>query len=213
MAKVGGYSLVARAVQSALRSGVIDHCVVSSDDDEILREGELFGALPLRRDPELAQDDTSTIDVVRGSLAFVNSLDDPSLLVLLQATSPFRAPEDIVACVERSSATGSAATICALEHPIEWTFECDQQMRIGIPKGGVPLRRQDAERRYRLAGSVYATAVDRISSGAMLVDSSTLGVVVPHHRALDIDEPMDLEVARSLAGTDWDPLGVESARP
>lgn len=205
LAKVGGYSLTQRAIMSAQQASASLRVLVSSDSTEILSEARRCGAEALSRSPELALDTTPTIDVVR-NLVQSEEFASYEYLVLLQATSPFRSPADIDACLDIASDSGSAVAICELEHPLEWSFQCDDEMRLSLPEGGFSARRQEASPAFRLAGSVYASSIDRLREGGALVDGSSVGHVVPRWRGIDIDEPLDLAIARSLAGTEFDPL-------
>ena len=56
LAEVNGQSLVSRAIESALQSGVVDFVVVSSDNQTILDEATKAGAVPINRPAELASD-------------------------------------------------------------------------------------------------------------------------------------------------------------
>ena len=205
LARVGKLSLVGRSVRCADLASSVDQCIVSSDDDDILLEAERCGAVPLRTNSALAQDETPTATVL------LDFLDDElargvDAVVLLQPTSPFRAPSDVDACVELVRGGQSATTVCENEHPTEWIFDLDATGHLAIPKTGLPNRRQSAAQRVRLTGSVYAWSVDRLRSGGPLIDHGTVAVVVPRHRAIDIDDRFDLEVAQALAGSDYDPL-------
>jgi CMP-N,N'-diacetyllegionaminic acid synthase len=194
---LGGVSLVGRAVRLAQRVAVIDEVVVSSDDDDVLQEAQSHGATADRRLPQLAQDDTPTLDVVRDFLRRHSAVD---VIVLLQPTSPLRIAADVTACVSRLGEAVSVVTVTPVEHPPEWIFAVGEDGRLQ-PFGGWDAlvgRRQDAPTRFRLNGAVYAVKADHVRTGGGLVDRQTLAVVMPAERSLDIDTPLDLEVARLL---------------
>ena len=53
--EIGGRSLIARAVETARATGLVERVVVSTDDDDIAREAERAGAeIPFMRPQELA---------------------------------------------------------------------------------------------------------------------------------------------------------------
>ena len=54
LARLGGRTLVRRALETALAAGSLDVVALSSEDDEILAEAEGLNVVALRRPPELA---------------------------------------------------------------------------------------------------------------------------------------------------------------
>jgi len=89
-----GKPLIAYSIQVALKSKLIDQVVVSTEDIEIAKISEGFGAeIPFLRPKEMARADSSVSDAVeftvnklRGSGYF------PDVLVTLYPTHPFRTP-------------------------------------------------------------------------------------------------------------------------
>jgi CMP-N,N'-diacetyllegionaminic acid synthase len=179
----------------ANRIAAIDEVVVSSDDEEVLREARTHGATAERRQPELATDDAPTLDVLRDYLDRHTAVD---AVVLLQPTSPLRTAFDITACLDRLEDADSVVTVTALEHPPEWTFVVKADGHLAPMCGWDALieRRQEAPERFRLNGAVYAVKADHVRSGGRIVDPQSIAVVMPDDRSLDIDNELDLEVAR-----------------
>jgi CMP-N,N'-diacetyllegionaminic acid synthase len=198
LALVGGRSLVARAVGVAREVPGIDEVVVSSDDPEILREAAGCGAVVEHRAPNLAGDATPMLEVLR---EFIGRRPDVDAVVLLQPTSPLRRAEDARACLAALASADSATTVTPSEHPLSWSFELDPQRRL-VPVMGwdaVATRRQAAPATYRLNGAVYAIRGDALRRGAPLVCETTVAVVMPVERSVDIDREIDLLLARLLA--------------
>ena len=197
LAVIGGVSLVGRAVRLADQIPRIDEVVVSSDDEDILQEARAHGATIERRTSTLAKDDTPTLDVLRDYLERHPAVD---VIVLLQPTSPLRTAADVTASLDRLAEADSVVTVTALEHPAEWTFAIGEDARLEPLNGwdAVVGRRQDAPKRYRLNGAVYAVKAAHIRSGGRLVDRQTVAVVMPGVRSLDIDTELDLALAQLL---------------
>lgn len=197
LAKIAGASLVRRAVEVAYAAG-LDEVVVSSDDDDILAEARGCGALAVRRDPSLAADDTPTIEVLQD---FVVRRPEVEVLVLLQPTSPLRAPQDVRACLDALDGADRVVTVTRNEHPVVWSFRVTTDDRLDPVLGwdAVATRRQDISPTYRLNGAVYALRTEAIRRGDPLVGPGTAVVVMPPERSVDIDGEIDLELARTLA--------------
>ena len=94
-----GKPLVAHTIEHARSAPSVQRVIVSTDDDEIARVAEMFGAEVIRRPSEISG------DTARSEAAIVHVLEELSrkeryesdLVVFLQATSPLRRPEDVQA--------------------------------------------------------------------------------------------------------------------
>ncbi len=93
---VGGKPLVAYTIEASLNSKYITKTVVSTEDFEIAKISEKFGARVISRPHELAQDETKTAPVM---LQVLKELETegykPDYVVLLQPTCPLRDAEYI----------------------------------------------------------------------------------------------------------------------
>jgi CMP-N,N'-diacetyllegionaminic acid synthase len=93
-------SLLVWAIGVGMYAPSIDCLVVSSEDDEILREAWDHGADTIRRPEELATDEISSYPAMLHALDAVEEHYD--YLCLLQPTSPFRAVEDVEGCIRQA---------------------------------------------------------------------------------------------------------------
>lgn len=193
---VDGRPLIAWTVEAARAARSIDRIVVSSDDDAIIAAAVAAGAdAPFVRDPSLATDSASSVDVVLDAIARVPGFD---LLVLLQPTSPLRSATDIDGAVDRLIQTGAPACVSvrpANEHPY-WTFKvgADGGMtRFCEPPGGVPHRRQELPDAWCLNGAVYVVSVPWFLERKTFLSSETVAFPMPEERSLDIDTPDDID--------------------
>ncbi len=198
---VGGHPLVARAVIAAHRSSRVGRVFVSTDDERIGEAASAAGAEVVARPAALGSDEATS------ESALLHALDDltgrgvpePDVLVMLQCTSPFITPSDIdgtIAALDRDGAD-SAFTVTP-SHAFLW--------RSG-PGGAVAanhdattrLRRQDRESEYLETGGVYAMRTPGFRAARHRFFGRMAFHEVPRLRALEIDEPADLVLARALA--------------
>ena len=94
-----GKSLVKRAVTFAVAHPDIDEVIISTDSREILREATDAGAKNFGLRPvELSDDNSKSLDVWRFELsqAKANLGHEFERTVLLEPTSPFRSPQDLI---------------------------------------------------------------------------------------------------------------------
>ena len=116
---LGGLPLVVWSIKAGQAASYVDRLIVSSDDSEIIETCRTAGCeAPFVRPASLAQD-TSDIGP-----ALVHALDQLEaagetfdLLVLLQATSPFRTGDDIDNCIRKCVEAEAPAclTLCTPE--------------------------------------------------------------------------------------------------
>lgn len=203
LAKLGGKSLVRRALETALACPVLDRVGLSSEDPAIWAEAEgLRGVAVITRPPELASDDARAYDVVVHALTVLESRTERyDAVAVLQCTSPFTTVEDIegaVALLRRSGAESVVSIVKAEHHlhPLKMkTLDGDRL---------VPLIEDDLMRpSHELPevwvrnGSIYLSRRDVIEAG-QLVSDDLRGFQMPRERSVDIDTELDLAFAEFL---------------
>ena len=94
LAKVGGKTLVARAIEESIAASVFDEIIVSSDDEEVFRIARLYGVTVIERPRELAANTISS-DKVISNVIDVHQIEPSTVIVYLQPTSPLRTVLDI----------------------------------------------------------------------------------------------------------------------
>jgi N-acylneuraminate cytidylyltransferase len=90
-----GKSIIAYSIQTAIDSDLFDDVLVSTDDDEIGRIAEQYGAGYLKRSADMAQDHVGTQEVMADAMRRVPC----DYAVCLYATAPLLLPQDIDRCV------------------------------------------------------------------------------------------------------------------
>ncbi|MFN5619945.1 MAG: cytidylyltransferase domain-containing protein [Flavobacteriales bacterium] len=85
-----GKPLIAYTIEACKACSFIDGIYVSSDDHEILDVSVQFGARPLLRPTELADDQTPKIVAIRQAVqdASIGALDRDDIVIVAQANSP-----------------------------------------------------------------------------------------------------------------------------
>lgn len=197
--RVGGRSLVARAVATALAAGA--DVVVSTDHDGIADEARAAGATVVRRPDELsgptASSESAVLDVLD---VLAQDGRRPAVTVLLQCTSPFVDPDDLAAAIGRvASGEADVAFAVAPTHDFQWTLDGGEAAPVGHSALHRP-RRQERAPHFRETGAFYVMRTAGLrETGRRFFGRLALQVVDPDG-SLEIDEPADLELARLLAG-------------
>lgn len=191
LADLGGKPLIAHTCEAALASGVLDAVYVNTDSPAIASAAWNAGVpCPILRPRHLAADDTSSRDSNLYLLEFLAKRGERyDAIVVLQATSPLRAPEDIRAGLKLfdEQAPCHVVAVSALV-PRFWLGQLGPDQTFERWTGDQTV--------YRVSGALYVYRwedyVEHWPPGR------TVAYPMPAERSVDIDRMEDLEYARFL---------------
>ncbi len=192
-----GRPLIQWTIDAARASRHIDRLVLSSDDAAIIDVARAGGCeVPFTRDPALATDTASSVDVALDALDRVPGHD---VLLLLQPTSPLRTSQDIDGALELLASGDAPACVGvrpAEEHPY-WTYRTDADGRLTAfaqpGEGEAAHRRQDLPPAWCVNGAIYAIRVEALRRTRSFMPEGTLAYRMPPERSIDIDTLQDVE--------------------
>ncbi|WP_342600369.1 acylneuraminate cytidylyltransferase family protein [Psychrobacillus sp. FSL H8-0483] len=198
-----GKPLIAWTIETALKTNEIDKVIVSTDCSEIANVSTKHGAEVQIRPSKLASDDALVIETIKYVLEELKKSNEQfDYIVLLEATSPLRLPEDVSKCIQKieidkldSIATYKEAD---LNPHRAWKIED------GIPntfiEGVIPwLPRQKLPKAYQLNGAVYVVKVKELmQSSRELVLGKKGAIIMPKERSVDIDDSIDFIIAETI---------------
>jgi YrbI family 3-deoxy-D-manno-octulosonate 8-phosphate phosphatase len=195
--RVGGRSLVARAVDAAMLAVSIDRVFVSTDDAAIAVEARAAGAAIIDRPVDISGDSASSEAAVLHALGAISPR--PDVVVFIQATSPFLDPVDLDAAVYRVSTGAEDVVFSAIQtHAFLWRQEPDGAVGINHDSS-VRQRRQDRNAQFQETGAFYVLRTD----GFVMAGHRFFGRVgiaeVDTARALEVDTQRELELASLIA--------------
>jgi len=211
--KVAGKSLVEWAFFSASESNLFSNICISTDDLEIARHAESFGAeIYFIRPADLALDTSLQIDVINHAVKFFNTQGiKGTSLTLLQPTSPFRYPQDLVNAHSIWDTNQANSLISVLESSQYNISTMYQAGPVSITQGItlLPLTengtsnkgtlRQEFQRQFWRNGAIYIFRLGTSGVGPQLLAEPILGYEMPWHQSINIDTFQDLEVAELIA--------------
>ena len=87
---LNGKPLIEYTLDVALKSSYIDEVIVSTDDLEIEMISKNIGAKIVKRPPAISTDSSLTLDTIKHVIKQVGFINDETIIILLQATSPLR---------------------------------------------------------------------------------------------------------------------------
>jgi CMP-N,N'-diacetyllegionaminic acid synthase len=209
LAPIGGrplFSYIYHTCIEASKEKPLD--LIFSTDCPKIRDAalELGAWAPFLRPAHLAADNVPSWPVVQHAIIEAEKIKNRKydLIVYLQPTSPLCRPQDIVSCIEtleKEPHFDSAVAVTEVEtHPFRMKRLLGGRSLVNyIDQGFEDMRpRQQLPKVYRRAGSVYASRRNIIFDQNTLVAESCAGIVVPPETAVDVDNPIDLQLVRLL---------------
>lgn len=197
-----GRPLIAHTIAQAKASGLFERVAVSSDSDDILSAASANGAdLIIKRPDELASDTAGKMPAIAHA---VRSAEEQAgtrydICVDLDATSPLRLPQDIVAAVQllqdagcKSVITGAAAHRSPYFNLVErgpgGVVRLSKQLEKGI------VRRQDSPACFDMNASIYVWRRDALLADPRVFYDDTRLYEMPRERSFDIDDELDFSI-------------------
>lgn len=192
--EIGGKPLIAWTIDAAKGARCVDRVILSSDDADIIRVAKEYGCeVPFVREARLAQDDTTTMEVVFDTLERCPGYD---WVLLLQPTSPLRSADDIDRAAERCLRHDAPAcvSVCMAQESPYWMFtmRADDQLEALLPNFQL-TRRQDLPPVYSLNGAIYLARTEWLRQQKKFISEGTVSYEMPVQRSIDIDSESDFQ--------------------
>lgn len=198
-----GKPMLAWTVEAAVQSGQFDRVLVSTDDVEIAKIGQSFGAsVPFLRE-------TAADDVASSSAATLAALrqaeqhwgDKYEVVTQLMANCPLRDATDIRASIKNFVASGADAQISSFRfgwmNPW-WAAKLGEQ---GSPEYLFPnarsARSQDLPPLYCPSGAIWVARNSALKAAETFYVPNHIFFPLTWMSAMDIDDVEDLEMARA----------------
>lgn len=212
IAELGGRPLLAYSVEAAFETlkelGLEkepQRIILSTDSEMIAEVGRKEGlAVPFLRPAELSTDTAGSREVILHAMDWADAQEiSYNSVVLLQPTSPFRRAEHVIGAMQlfNPSDADMVVSVCeATANPYYNCFETDPNSGfLHISKGdGLLTRRQDAPKAWEYNGAVYIINPQSIREMPLGKFPRRIPFEMSREDSLDIDTPLDLEIARIL---------------
>ena len=210
-----GKPLIAYTIEVAKKSKYINRIIVATDSKDIKKVAEDFGAeVPFMRPDEMSQKLSRAYDTYRYFLKKFKEEQNyrPDIFVCLFATSYTKTIEEVDAAIEKLITT-----------KCDWVFtatECEHHpYRFFVPKGKDKIEnfckdvksydlygnRQELPAVYRINGNAFVTWTENIENNTTYnidmvdyPDTDVRYVLCPQEHSMDIDTPLDFEIAEFL---------------
>lgn len=195
-----GKPIIAYSIEAAQQTGLFDDIMVSTDDEEIARTSENYGAcIPFLRSQENANDHAGLADVlveVMTTYKNNNKVFDNICCILPTAplTTPLRIKEAYHLLIHGN--WDSVVPVVEFSYPIFRALEYGEKERIKmIWPEYLYSRSQDLKPAYHDSGSFYWVKWDAFLSERKFFCTNGTGIVVSELEVQDIDTMTDWKMA------------------
>lgn len=188
--------IIAYSIEAALKSGLFDEVMVSTDDTEIADIAKQYGAsVPFLRSAETANDFATTRDVLNEVVSeYQKRGQEFDAICCIYATAPLIAAEDIIEAYMTLSCSDFACVypVVQFSYPI---WRCLDVAEDGSMKRHWPeyenSRSQDLPKEYHDSGTFYW---HRLAEGK-IADGKHGAIIMSEERVQDIDTKTDWKLA------------------
>lgn len=200
---LNGKPLIAYTIECAKKSGMFHKIFVSTDSQKYADIATELGAdASFLRSEENSSDTAGSWDVVREVIArLALQGENYDEIMLLQATSPLRASEDIINAVSLLHEKRGNAVISLTEcdHSPIWcnTLPEDLSMDHFDREEYRDLPRQMLPTFYRYNGAIYLVTAEELQKKNML-ENGCYAYIMPRERSIDIDTALDFMIAEAI---------------
>ncbi|NLW91140.1 MAG: acylneuraminate cytidylyltransferase family protein [Syntrophomonadaceae bacterium] len=195
-----GKPLIAWSILQAKHTPEIDEVYLTSDSNEILDIAKEFGASTIVRPADIAGDTASSESAIEHALSVIGN--DVELVIMLQATSPLRKPDDLSKAIRqfREEKWDSAFSGAMLDDFLIWDLDQEGQLKSFnydyLNRG----RRQDRKSQYVENGSFYLFKPEILAQGNRM--GGKIGVyLMEFWQTFEIDNRDDIKLMEILFQT------------
>jgi len=207
-----GKPLLAYTIDAVKNSQHVNRFIVSTENQEIATISTTYGAEVLIRPRELAQDESSTEDVVFNVLDQLQQKEQytPDVIILLQPTSPLRTTEDINSALTMflTSSGDSLISVTEFDHTPYWAFRIEKGFLKSEFTQDKLKRSQESPKLYRPNGSIFIIRTQTFLKNRSFYTNHSIPYIMPRERSIDIDDEFDFSMAEILLkkseGKKWD---------
>ena len=194
-----GKPIMAYSIEAALKSGLFEEVMVSTDDEEFAEVARKFGAsVPFLRSEATANDYATTVDVL---LEVVNTYRQQGKefdkVCCLYSTAPFVTPERLKeAYAKLSDCVDGCFTIVEYSYPIQRSLRINGSglVEMKFPEH-LKSRTQDLEKVYHDAGQFYFIKTSAMEQEKTVWCKRTKPLILSELEVQDLDTLTDWQLA------------------
>ena len=195
---LNGIPLLKYTTNEVKKSKYIDQYFVSTDDDDIFKfchEDAMVSTFDRRE-----ASDTQTSAEALWEVTMIHNKFD--YIVEIMCTNPLKNVEDIDGVIEKLDETGSDSVVSVVRiwdnHPSRVKYIKDGRLMDFFPEVSESRRQDLIPEAYVRNGSIYAMTYDQLNIKHVRLGEDNRPYIMSEERTINIDEPIDLELARIM---------------
>jgi pseudaminic acid cytidylyltransferase len=195
--ELAGRPLLAYPIAAAQAAGIFDQICVSTEDEEIARVAERFGARVIERPPEIAADSSTVVQVCLHAL---EASPEAELLCCIYATAALIQPASLVAgyqLIRDDQDTDFVMAVSEFEHPPVQALKADEHGHLSYMwpewRG---VQSQSYPPLVVSNGAFYWARRNALLKEKTFYGERLRGLSLPSSEVSDIDTYEDLELLR-----------------
>lgn len=196
-----GKPIIAYSIETAIKSGLFDKVIVSTDDEEIAEVARNYGAeTPFMRPKELADDYSTTTDVIQHAISrFIDAGLKINNVCCIYATAPLIKPSSLIQGYQNLHIKDCNMSFSAARYnsPIQRAFRIQNDQKIIPVTPEFMLKRsQDLEESYHDVGQFYWAKSEFFNCNYSFFSDNCIPVILSSNEVQDIDTLEDWELAQ-----------------
>jgi N-acylneuraminate cytidylyltransferase len=198
-----GRPMLAYPVTNAIQSGLFDQVIVTTEDAEISQAAKEAGARVLRRPDEFAHDRSTVVQVCSHVLEELrNENIHPDYFCCIYATAIFITPNDLTESYQLILEPPVADFVMGVSEfnlqPVQALEMLDGFLQYKWPEF-MGVQSQFHPRLVASNGTIYWARTKVFKEVKSFYGGKLKGFEIPKYRAVDLDTPEDLKIAKIMA--------------
>lgn len=204
---LGKLPLIAYKIIAAKKCQVDKRIIVSTEDCEIAKIAEQYGAeVPFMRPEELATDEASSMDVVLHAMEWVEKNDNQKYdyICLLEPSSPFATYSDLEKALHLIQESDADTLLGMKEVEVNTVFihELDESGKLSYFYECISRlrgeRRQDYKKQYTMNGCMYIAKWEYFKENRLFHSMNSVPYIMPDEKSIEIDSMYNFNIATYL---------------
>jgi N,N'-diacetyl-8-epilegionaminate cytidylyltransferase len=197
-----GKHLISYSINLAKQNKNIKKVFVSSDDKKIIKISKYYGAETILRPKSLSKDNSSELKAWKHAIEYLNRKEDSfDNFICLPCTSPLRKIKDINNALKTLKRKKDMVVGISKSHKnprFNMVKKDNTKINLLMP-GKIYSNRQSFEDVYNLTTIIYACHYSLVKKMKKNIwESNIKHILIPQHRAIDIDNKLDFDIAEYL---------------
>ena len=194
-----GKPIIAYSIEAAIKSGVFDEVMVSTDDEEIAQISRSFGAsIPFYRSEKTSNDFATTTDVIEEVIGeYKKRGKEFDIFSCIYPTAPFVTSDRLKEAVDMLSKSDadSLIPVVRFSYPPQRAMEIQEGRLCFRQPENLSKRSQDLVPHYHDAGQFYVSRTESFLKNRNIMIGNIIPMELSELEVQDIDNEVDWKLA------------------